>query len=137
MTGRVVASTRKPHSLTSIAGFADIGCCSSGRRESKSKRNNKEDVCVNGVDLKNDERCLVCCRFVCFQCLLRAAGQILERRNAPPGAVSLPPAFTPEQDEKLVEVRKDGHSGFLPACVIWLKYDVNVPQVILVIFGET
>lgn len=42
------------------------------------------------------------------------------RRKAPPGEVSLPGAFIPKQDEKPVDVRKDGLSGFLPACVIWL-----------------
>lgn len=56
---------------------------------------------------------------VCSQCLLKAAGQILERRKAPPGAVSLPCVFTPKQDEMLEEVRKDGLCGFVPACVIW------------------
>ncbi len=51
----MVASTPETYSLTLIAGFADIGCCSFGRRESKSKRNNKEDVCVNGVDIQKKE----------------------------------------------------------------------------------
>lgn len=56
--------------------------------------------------------------FVCFQYLLRAAGQVLEGGKARLGAVLLPCAFIPKQNERLVEVRKDGLSGFLPACVI-------------------
>lgn len=91
--GCIVAGTLKPYSLVSMAGFADIKCCRFGRRESKGMRNNKVNVCVKGLERKNHKRCLVCCRFVCSLCLLRAAGQILERGKAPPGAVSLPCSF--------------------------------------------
>lgn len=62
----MVASTVKPSSLPSIAGFADLECLTFGRGENKSKRNNKADVCVRVIERKNHERCLVGCRFVCL-----------------------------------------------------------------------
>lgn len=89
--------------------------------EIKTKSDNQVDVqvCVKGSERRNHKRCLVCGRVVCSQCLPRAGGQILERRKAPPGAVSPLWAFIPKQCEKLGEVRKDGLWGFLPACGIW------------------
>ncbi len=52
------------------------------------------------------------------------------------GAVSRPCAFIPKQDERVVEVKKDGSLGFLPVCVTWWGV-LYVPEVIMVMIGET